>query len=182
MDALRVHPQALLEKLNAALAERFGVDRLVRTSLLPEVYLDYDAIERRGLARADVENAAARYLLAQPGIAQVYTRTQLEQGVAAQSRLGTLMQRAWNRTLSGDLLVVTTPYTIFSSGTSGASHGTPWQYDTSVPLLMMGRRWIRPGGQAGYAEVVDIAPTLAEILHVRRPAGAEGRVLTEVLR
>jgi predicted AlkP superfamily pyrophosphatase or phosphodiesterase len=182
IDALRVNPKALLEKLNAALAERFGVDKLVRTSLLPDVHLDDDAIARRGLARADVENAAARYLLAQPGIAQVYTRTQLEQGVAAQSRLGTLMQRAWNRTLSGDLLVVTTPYTIFGSGTSGASHGTPWQYDTSVPLLLMGRRWIRPGAQAGYAEVVDIAPTLADILHVRRPAGAEGRVLTEVLR
>jgi predicted AlkP superfamily pyrophosphatase or phosphodiesterase len=182
MDALRVNPKSLLEKLNAALAERFGVDKLVKTSLLPEVYLDDDAIERRGLARADVENAAARYLQTQPGIAQVFTRTQLEQGVAAQSRLGTLMQRAWHRTLSGDLLLVTTPYTIFGSGTSGASHGTPWQYDTSVPLLMMGRRWIRPGAQAGYAEVVDIAPTLAHILHVRRPAGAEGRVLTEVLR
>jgi len=182
IDALRVNPKVLLEKLNAALAERFGVDKLVRTSLLPEVYLDDDAIARRGLARADVENAAARYLLAQPGIAQVFTRTQLEQGVAAQSRLGTLMQRAWHRTLSGDLLVVTTPYTIFGSGTSGASHGTPWQYDTSVPLLLMGRRWIRPGAQAGYAEVVDIAPTLADILHVRRPAGAEGRVLTEALR
>jgi predicted AlkP superfamily pyrophosphatase or phosphodiesterase len=182
MDALRVNPKALLEKLNAALAERFGVDKLVKTSLLPEVYLDEDAIARRGLARADVENAAARFLLTQPGIAQVFTRTQLEQGVAAQSRLGTLMQRAWNRTLSGDLLLVTTPYTIFSSDTSGASHGTPWQYDTSVPLLLMGPRWIRPGEQAGYAEVVDIAPTLAGILHVRRPAGAEGRVLTEVLR
>jgi predicted AlkP superfamily pyrophosphatase or phosphodiesterase len=181
-DALRVNPKALLDKLNGALAVRFGVDKLVRTSLLPEVYLDDAAIERRGLARADVENAAARFLLAQPGIAAVFTRTQLEQGVAAQSRLGTLMQRAWNRTLSGDLLLVTAPYTIFSSGTSGASHGTPWQYDTSVPLLFMGRRWIRPGEQAGYAEVVDIAPTLAQILRVRRPAGAEGRVLTEVLR
>ena len=182
MDALRVNPKALLEKLNAALAERFGVDKLVRTSLLPEVVFDQAVIERRGLARADVENAAARYLQTQPGIAQVFTRTQLEQGVAAQSRLGTLMQRAWNPARSGDLLLVTTPYTIFSSGTSGASHGTPWQYDTSVPLLMMGRRWIRPGAQAGYAEVVDIAPTLADILHVRRPAGAEGRVLTEALR
>jgi len=181
-DALRVNPKTLLEKLNGALAARFGVDKLVRTSLLPEVYLDGAAIERRGLARADVENAASRFLLAQPGIAEVFTRTQLEQGVAAQSRLGTLMQRAWNRTLSGDLLLVTTPYTIFSSGTSGASHGTPWQYDTSVPLLFMGRRWIRPGEQAGHAEVVDIAPTLAQILRVRRPAGAEGRVLAEALR
>ena len=182
MDALRVNPKTLLENLDAALAERFGVAKLVTTSLLPEVHLDYAAIERRGLARADVENAAARFLLAQPGISDVFTRTQLEQGVAAKSRVGLLMQRAWNRQLSGDLLVVTTPYTIFSSGTSGASHGTPWQYDTSVPLLIMGKRWIRPGEQPGYAEVVDIAPTLAQILHVRRPAGAEGRVLTEALR
>jgi predicted AlkP superfamily pyrophosphatase or phosphodiesterase len=181
-DALRVNPKALLEKLDGALAERFGVAKLVKKSLLPEVYLDYAAIERRGLARADVETAAARFLLAQPGIAEVFTRTQLERGIASTSRLATLMQRAWNRTLSGDLLVVTTPYTIFSSGTSGASHGTPWQYDTSVPLLIMGKRWIRPGERAGYAEVVDIAPTLAQILHLRRPAGAEGRALTEALR
>jgi arylsulfatase A-like enzyme len=182
VDALRVDPKGLLEKLDGALAERFGAAKLVKTSLLPEVYLDYAAVERRGLGRADVENAAARFLLTQPGIAEVFTRTQLEQGIAAQSRVGTLMQRAWNRELSGDLLVVPTPYTIFSSGTSGASHGTPWQYDTSVPLLIMGKRWIRPGEQAGYTEVVDIAPTLAEVLHVRRPAGAEGRVLTEALR
>jgi hypothetical protein len=181
-DALRVNPKTLLDKLDGALAERFGAGKLVKTSLLPEVHLDYAAIERRGLARADVENVAASFLLAQPGIAEVFTRTQLERGVAATSRLGTLMQRAWNRTLSGDLLVVTTPYTIFGSGTSGASHGTPWQYDTSVPLLIMGRRWIRPGEQAGYAEVVDIAPTLAQVLRTRRPAGAEGRVLTEVVR
>jgi predicted AlkP superfamily pyrophosphatase or phosphodiesterase len=181
-DALRVNPKTLLDKLDGALAERFGAAKLVKTSLLPDVHLDYAAIERLGLARADVENAAARFLLAQPGIAEVFTRTQLEQGIASKSRLALLMQRAWNRELSGDLLVVTTPYTIFSSGTSGASHGTPWQYDTSVPLLIMGKRWIRPGEQAGYAEVVDIAPTLAQILHVRRPAGAEGRALTEALR
>jgi predicted AlkP superfamily pyrophosphatase or phosphodiesterase len=181
-DALRVNPKTLLEQLDGALAKRFGGVKLVKTSLLPDVRLDDAEIERRGLARADVENAAARFLLAQPGISEVFTRAQLEQGVAAKSRLGTLMQRAWNRTLSGDLLVVTAPYTIFSSGSSGASHGTPWQYDTSVPLLVMGPRWIRPGEQAGYAEVVDIAPTLAQILHVRRPAGSEGRVLTEALR
>jgi arylsulfatase A-like enzyme len=51
-----------------------------------------------------------------------------------------------------------------------------------VPLLMMGRRWIRPGEVAQYTEVVDIAPTLADILRVRRPSGAEGRVLSEALR
>ncbi|WP_323144307.1 alkaline phosphatase family protein [Massilia phyllosphaerae] len=182
MDAARIDPKPLRAKLEAALAERFRVAGLVKNAYLPEIYLDYDAIERNKLARRDVEDAAARFLLTQPGIADVFTRSQLEQGVAAKSRVGTLMQRAWNRELSGDLMVVTAPYTSFGSGDSGATHGTPYNYDSNVPLLMMGGRWIRPGVQAQYTEVVDIAPTLAQILHLRPPAAAEGRVLTEALR
>ncbi|TQK11021.1 alkaline phosphatase family protein [Herbaspirillum sp. SJZ107] len=182
MDATRIDPKPLRARLEAALAERFRVAGLVKNAYLPEIYLDYAAIERNKLARRDVEDAAARFLLTQPGIADVFTRSQLEQGVAARSRVGTLMQRAWNRELSGDLMVVTAPYTSFGSGDSGATHGTPYNYDSNVPLLMMGGRWIRPGVQAQYTEVVDIAPTLAQILHLRPPAAAEGRVLTEALR
>jgi len=182
IDAMRVNPKALTEGLDQALAARFGGPGLVKKSYLPEVYLDQAAIARRGLARADVEAAAAAHLLAQPGIAEVFTRTQFEQGVASKSRLGLLMQRAWNRQMSGDLMVVTSAYSFFGSGSAGTTHGTPYNYDTSVPLLMMGKRWIRAGETGQYTEVVDIAPTLAHILRVRAPAAAEGRVLTEALR
>jgi predicted AlkP superfamily pyrophosphatase or phosphodiesterase len=182
IDAMRIDPKALLAKLDDALGQHFHIARLVKTSMLPEVYLDYEAIERNRLSRAEVENYAAHWLTTQAGIADVFTRTQLEQGIGGTSRLATLMQRAWNRELSGDLLVVPKAYSSFGSGHSGATHGTPYEYDTQVPLLMMGPRWIRPGEDAQYTEVVDIAPTLANILHVRRPAAAEGRVLTEALR
>jgi predicted AlkP superfamily pyrophosphatase or phosphodiesterase len=182
VDGRRIDTQPLLDSLERALGEHFHVAHLVKTSSPPEVYLDYDAIERNRLGRAEVENFAARFLLTQPGIAEVFTRSQLEQGVAGKSRVATLMQRAWSRQLSGDLVLVPSAYASFGGGSSGATHGTPYEYDTHVPLLMMGRRWIRPGKQADYAEVVDIAPTLADILRVRRPAAAEGRVLTEALR
>ena len=86
------------------------------------------------------------------------------------------------RQLSGDLMVVVKPYWYFGTGTTGSSHGTPYAYDTNVPLLIMGKRWIRPGAYGQYAEVVDIAPTLAHLLGVRPPASAEGLVLTETLR
>ncbi len=98
------------------------------------------------------------------------------------TRLGTLMQRAWNRQLSGDLMLVTKPYWYVSTNKSGTSHGSPYAYDTNVPLIMMGPQWIKPGYYPDYAEVVDIAPTLAHLLRVRPPAAAEGRVLVESLR
>jgi arylsulfatase A-like enzyme len=182
VDARRVHPRELLAALESDLGATYGVRGLVKPSMPPEVYLDYAAIERHGLARADVEAHAARFLLAQPGIAQVFTRTQLETGALGSTRLGTLMQRAWNPQLSGDLVLVPTPYSFFSTSARGASHGAPYDYDTNVPLLIMGSRWIRPGAYASYAEVVDIAPTLAHLLRVRPPAAAEGRILGEVLR
>jgi arylsulfatase A-like enzyme len=180
--ARKIDGKALTDGLGAALAERFKGARLLRAAELPELYLDQAEIEARGLARADVENAAARWLLAQPGIAEVFTRTQMEAGIASKSRLATLMQRAWHRELSGDVVVVPTAYSSYGSGLTGATHGTPYAYDTNVPLVLMGPRWIRPGAPAQYAEVVDIAPTLAHILRLRPPAAAEGRVLTEVLK
>lgn len=182
MDAARIDPKPIMAKLDDALGHRFGVAKLVKNVYAPEIYLDYGAIERRNLSREEVENFAARFLLTQPGIAEVFTRTQMERGIASKSRLATLMQRAWHRELSGDLVMVTNAYSSFGSGDSGATHGTPYDYDTNVPLLMMGRPWIRPGAIAQYTEVVDIAPTLAHILRVRPPAAAEGRVLTEALR
>ena len=79
-------------------------------------------------------------------------------------------------------MVVTKSYVFFGSGSTGSSHGTPYAYDSNVPLMMMGQRWIKPGYYGQYAEVQDLAPTLAHILRVRPPAGSEGRVLTELLK
>ena len=182
IDAQRLDGKKMIAALNQHLSDKYAIGTLVAATSLPSIHLDYALIEQRGLRRDDVENAAARFLLGYAGVAQVVTRSQFESGNVADTRMGSLMRRAWNRQLSGDLMVVVKPYWYFGSGSSGASHGTPYAYDTNVPLLIMGKRWIRPGSYGQYAEVIDIAPTLAQLLHVRPPAGAEGRVLTEVVR
>ena len=182
IDAGRISSKKMVADLNAHLASTFGLDKAVRASSVPNLYLDYPQIDRKGVVRAAVEAAASRFLLDQPGIAQVYTRSQFESGGLTGTRMDTLMRRAWHRQLSGDLMVVTRPYVFFGSGTTGSSHGTPYAYDTNVPLLISGPAWIKPGRYGQYAEVVDIAPTLSQLLQVRPPAGAEGRVLLEALR
>ena len=181
-DAGRVDNLKLVEGLNAAMAERFGIAKLVVAQSVPNLQLDYAAIDRAKLQRSEVESTAARWLMAQTGIAQVYTRSQFEAGAVADTRMGLLMRRAWHRELSGDLVLVTRPYWYFSSSASGTSHGSPYAYDTNVPLVLAGRPWIKAGSYGQYAEVVDIAPTLAAILRLRPPAAAEGRVLTELLK
>jgi len=61
-----------------------------------------------------------------------------------------------------------------------ANHGTPWSYDTHVPLIFMG-----PGFKAGVyqtpATPADLAVTLAALLGINPPAVATGRVLDVAL-
>jgi predicted AlkP superfamily pyrophosphatase or phosphodiesterase len=176
---LHLDSKKLLAELNEKLAARFGAGTYAVRYSYPTLILDRRLIEEKKLAAAEVEAAAARIVGDYPGIAAVYTRTQLERGAVA-GRLGTLVQRAWNRQLSGDLYVVQRPYAMF--GGNAATHGSPYAYDTNVPLMLYGASWIKPGSYASYAEVVDLAPTLAFLLGTRPPSGSEGRVLTEVLR
>jgi len=181
IPAKRIDGAQLVANLNQHLAGALGVDKLVTTHSLPNIYLDYALAEKNGIGRVKLEDEASRFLLQQDGLAQVYTRTQMETGAVA-TRMDTLMRRAWNRQLSGDLMVVTKPAWYFGKGVGGTSHGSPYTYDTNVPLMVYGPRWIKPGAYGQYAEVVDIAPTLAHLLRIRQPSASEGRVLTEAMR
>jgi len=180
--AQRVDGKKLVDELNGHLSARFGLNKGLRAYSLPNLHLDYAQIEAKGLKREDVENAAARFILSQTGVADVFTRGQMESGVVGGTRIATLMRRAWNRQISGDLMVVLKPHWIFGEGSKGTTHGAPYAYDTNVPLIVMGKPWVKSGHYGEYAEVVDIAPTLAYLLNVRPPAGAEGRVLSEALK
>ncbi|HTF64486.1 MAG TPA: hypothetical protein VK638_17525, partial [Edaphobacter sp.] len=80
---------------------------------------------------------------------------------------------------SGDLEVVLEPYWI-RGGTSGATHGTPYNYDTHIPLIFMGPG-VRPGRYYRSAALNDLAPTLSALLDVEIPSGSVGRVLDEII-
>jgi len=79
---------------------------------------------------------------------------------------------------ASDLFIVAAPYWLFQG--SGTSHGTPFNYDSHVPVVFMGPG-VKPGRYHQKVAVNDIAPTLATMLDVEPPAGAVGRVLTEML-
>ena len=127
----------------------------------------------------------ARALLDQPGIGYAFTRSQLERGDLPAHRVALLSQRAWFRQSAVDIMVITKPFHYFQSKTSNpgsvCSHGTPYSYDTNVPLMIHGPKWVRAGRYTQYAETVDIAPTLAQVLNVRVPSASEGKVLTHAL-
>ena len=65
-------------------------------------------------------------------------------------------------------------------GQLAAIHGSPWTYDTYVPLLFAGPG-IEPRTVSRLVGPQDLAPTLAAYLGVKPPSGSVGDVLTEVV-
>jgi hypothetical protein len=80
---------------------------------------------------------------------------------------------------SSDLYILAEPYYLFEA--SGTSHGTPYDYDTHVPVIFVGPG-IKPGRYSQPIVVNDVAPTLAEMLGIEAPTASCGRVLSEMLQ
>ncbi|MCG2592695.1 alkaline phosphatase family protein [Ramlibacter sp. XY19] len=171
----RIEGAKMLQQVNAQLESRFGVPKLVLGSSASSLVLDKALLAQRGLAADTVAAAARDVLAAQDGIAVAYTRRELESGGRAGSPFFDAMQRSFNRERSGDVQYATRPGWMF--GTSTATHGSPHEADTHVPILLWGPRWMKAQAVATPVQTVDIAPTLARLLGVPAPAASEGKLL-----
>jgi hypothetical protein len=60
-------------------------------------------------------------------------------------------------------------------------HGSPWPYDTHVPLLFHGPPFIKQGEWQDPASQQDVAPTLAALLGTAPPVTSLGRPLRQAL-
>jgi predicted AlkP superfamily pyrophosphatase or phosphodiesterase len=182
IDAGRIDPDKMIEAVNAELSKKFGEGKYITAWWNPTLYVNYGLIEQRELDRVVVENAAQAFLRGYPGVEAVFTRTQLENGMMPNTKLARQVTLAWHQQISGDIVIMNKPnWYLFARPTAYAStHGSPWTYDTNVPLAMYGPKWIKPG-KYGDSEVVDLGRTMAFILNVRPPNGCEGRVLSEAL-
>ena len=87
------------------------------------------------------------------------------------------MRKSWHPERAAPVQVIMKEGRLFSTRTSGSSHGTPYAYDHHVPILAWGPAWVGQGAVNRWVEVADIAPTLAGILKVGVPRQAQGKPL-----
>jgi predicted AlkP superfamily pyrophosphatase or phosphodiesterase len=79
---------------------------------------------------------------------------------------------------TGQLMVVPRQGVVLTRNEPTATHmhGSPWPYDTRIPMFFAGRQ-VRTGTYNGPARHQDIAPTLAAVLGTSMPGAVTGRPL-----
>lgn len=95
--------------------------------------------------------------------------------------LGQRVLRGFDPKLSGDLILVQKPFLYLADSFGTANHGSPYSYDTHVPVMIMGQGFT-PGHYPKPATPLDIAPTVAIVLGIATPNRSQGRILREALK
>src|ERR1044071_2872114 len=143
------------------------------------LYFNQAALKRDRIDSEEIEHVACEAAMTVPGIIRCFTRTQLQSGaIAPADPVARRVSHGFYPRRSGEVIVVYEAFKYLDTLSIAATHGSPYSYDTHVPLIIMGAG-ITPGSYIQSATPADIAPTLAAVLGVQAPSNTVGRVLIE---
>lgn len=165
--------------VNELTQKYYGVTDLVENFSNYQLFLNRDVLNRLGLDATTVADKLAKDIINYDGIYKVVTAATMQNTDFSEGILNKL-QNGYNQKLSGDILMVPEP-AIISKRATGTNHGTGYSYDTHVPMLFFGKG-IKAGSSADYVEIIDIAPTISNLLQISFPNSNSGKVLTEVMK
>ncbi|MCU1330766.1 MAG: type phosphodiesterase/nucleotide pyrophosphatase [Bryobacterales bacterium] len=172
---------ALSQALEEGLTAKYGAGKWIVGREGWQPYFNLELIASKKLDEADVQRTAAAIARRQPHVFNVFTSQQLLNGPMPGGPVATGVQNGFFYGRSPDLTIIQDPFYLFSTATeaTGTSHGSPFNYDTHVPVVFMGTG-IKAGHYFQRVAVNDIAPTVSAIVGVQEPSGSVGRVLQEM--
>lgn len=170
--------KAFKDQLNAFLKTTYNTEDLIENFSNNQIFLNRAKISEMGLKLADVQQSIANEIISYQHIDKVYTgqsmmKTSFSRGIEE------LIQNGYNQKRSGDVIYVFDP-AVLSYSLTGSSHGTAFNYDTHVPLLLFGTG-IKHGHTYKKTNITDIAPTMSAVLGIGFPSGSSGQPLKFVL-
>ncbi len=157
----------------ARLAERYGAGTYVLAEQGEQLYLNRPYLKERRISVDEAAAVAAEAVRALPWCQNAWGAWALKAAAvtdpfARRLALGAHPER------SGDVYFLPRPGFIESERSRGTTHGTPYSYDTHVPMLFFG--WGVPKGQSRQAvSITDIAPTVSSLLKMMEPSGCIGQ-------
>ena len=168
-----------------SLKKQFGFgEELIEAFYQPYLYLNQDLIREKGLDQAQVEKAVAAELLKFDGVAYAVSSTALRTDDLPDTLMTRSIMRNFHPKRSGDIYLVFEPNVFindFDGMTVASTHGSPWRYDTFVPVIFAGAG-LSSETVSRPVTPYDIAPTLAAYFGMKPPSGAIGAPLPEVLK
>ena len=172
--------ELVLDSLKRNLKRVYG-DTLVWQMANDQVYFNHKTIEAKNINREQLERYVANFLLRFPGVASTMTATDLASSEFSETPKH-LVQKGFYFRRSGDVAIILNPGWLSDwHRSTGTSHGTPWSYDTHVPLYWWGWK-VQNGKSEAAVNITDIAPTVCQMLNIQNPDGCTGKPIQGIVK
>jgi len=161
------------------LTARLGVSGdVIRLYEHPYIYLNEDEIRKTKYSVAEIETAVAEEIVKIPGLIGAVTRTNLLKGSFAPTPVNQKILNNFHLKRSGHIHVIADQFWYFyyqmePASKVAATHGSPWTYDSYVPIFFAGYD-IPAQRIARSVTPYDIAATIATCLEIKMPSGSVG--------
>ena len=163
---------------------RFGITGpLIEAYDHPYVYLTNAVKADRGIDQEALESAVVEELSKFSGVSLAVSSSALRAGNVPDTPLHRMVLNNFHAQRSGDIFVVFSPNHFindFDGLTVASTHGSPWTYDTYVPVIFAGMD-LAPEIIYRKVETIDVATTLSAFMKIKPPSGADGVPLREVV-
>lgn len=172
-DAGRVSSTELLRRVNAFLEAEFGgsgveTPKWIETFSNGWFYFDQKKLQAAGVTNRQAAHALSDWLHKQPGIQTAFTRSQLESDISSDDAIAQRVRLSYFPERCGDVVLVLKPYVLLGDYTTGTTHGSPYGYDSHVPLVIYGTG-VKPSIRQDRIPPAAIAPIFAHALGARPP-------------
>lgn len=170
--------------LSEHLAQYFPGKKVVEAFSNGQIFFDQDVFQNdpkaSGVELLIATELTINFLLKQDGVANAYSENVVRQGRFDEGGPKGMIIRGYHAKRSGDVMVLLEPGWYSAESIQGTTHGSPWTYDTHVPILFYGNG-IRKGSSVRHYSVTDIAPTISALLNIKFPSGCTGHPVDEAL-
>ena len=165
------------------LKEQFKIKgKLLEKFEHPYLYLSKDVINNKKINLQALEISVAKELSKFPGISLAVSSAALQQSNLPDTPLYRSVLNNFNPKRSGNIYVVPEPNWFvneFDGLAVASTHGSPWNYDTYVPIVFAGAG-LNAKMVTRKVYTVDVAPSLSAYVGAKQPSGAAGEILTEL--
>jgi len=169
----------MMKDMNTQIKQKFGVENAIASIMNEQVYLSRKRLDTSKADVVEIKNFIVTYLMKNENITHAFATEDILITPLPQ-KFREMMANGFHPSRSGDVQYITKSGYFSGSGT-GTTHGSPFLYDTHIPLLWYG--WgIKKGKTNRETHMTDIAPTLAALLHIQAPSGSVGQVIEDVLK
>lgn len=176
--ARRIPAESLLEKINDHVESLFGVKNLVTHFVMPAFYCNNQLLKQfEKVKQKEILYTIKQLLLEHPGIINAWTYHELERSTFHLNDLRQNYKNQQYRGRTGHIICQVQPYNYIDSFTSGTSHGTPYDYDTHVPLMLYQHKKTKPHAILQRVYIPQLTVTLARLLNVPRPSASSFDIL-----